>query len=1236
MVRHWKKLIAWSVGAVALFAALGFLAVPPLARSQLEKLLAEQLQRPVRVERVEFNPFTLKAAIEGVSVGGRAPADPPLAALRRIDADLAWRSVIERAPIVQRLTVSGPQLRLAREAEGRYDVDDLIEKWSADPAEPPDPQAPPPRFAIANIVIEDGRFDFEDKVLPRTHEVTGLALQIPFISSLKVHQEIDVEPKLVATINGAALDLTGRSRPFSATHESALDLAIAPIDLAQYVGYLPAGLPVRPVAGVLSGELTVKFAQPEADGPVVAVTGALGLAGLRVQDPAGVPLLSVESLKAQGLKLEPLASAYAIERLSVDGAAASVHRRRGEARFVERVLAAVEKRAAAAKEDSATPGGALRWSLGEFSLSAGTVDLLDERFEPRPLAVKLLGVSARVSGLGSDPSSSVPYTLAFTLESGEKVETEGSMTLEPLLVEGKVAASAVSLKNWWWLAEPQLQANLLDGRLSAQTGYRFAVNGADADLTLGGLAAQLESLKLAQRWDRREFLRIDSLKLADASVDVGARRVEIGSVEGNAGRLALSRDRKGVMNLQRLLGLADGAQPRKAVATPAPASQEPGWTVGLGKLSIQRWNASLTDALAGRDGDLQLSQLSLSAQGFDTARKDRGKVSLKTRVGKVGALAVSGDLGLSPLGGRLRIDADRVGVLPAQPWFTEFINAVVSSGALSAKGNLGFDVPARGPVRASWRGDVTVSDFAAVTKEANEDLLRWKSLRAGSVDFVLEPLKVDVGELALTGFYSRVVLSSEGRLNLQDVLVSSAEEAEVEAQAAREAREKAAPARGAAAQTGSGVAQSWDGSVQAWDGPAQAGGGGAKAAPAAGPPRAPSAPLPVRLGKITLEDGSVYFTDNFIRPNYSASLTELAGSVSTITPDTAGDVQLRGKVEKTGSLEIVGSLNPLAPTLFLDLKAIARDIDLPPTMPYSVKYLGYGIEKGKLSATVHYKLEDRRLQAENNVVLDQLTFGDKVDSPTATKLPVLFAVALLKDRNGVIDVDMPVRGSLDDPEFSIGGLVVRMIFNLIGKVITAPFSMLAKLGGGSADLSQIAFAPGSARLDPGTVERLQTLAKALGDRPALRVDLAGRADPQGDREALMGQALQRLVKAEKAREIVRGGDPAPSLDEIQLSAEEYPRYLKQAYRRGDFEKPRNAIGLVRDQPVDEMERRLLEHVRLDEGALRALADQRAQAARAWLVANGVGADRLFVVAPRLDRKGLDDKASATAVDLSLK
>ncbi len=338
----------------------------------------------------------------------------------------------------------------------------------------------------------------------------------------------------------------------------------------------------------------------------------------------------------------------------------------------------------------------------------------------------------------------------------------------------------------------------------------------------------------------------------------------------------------------------------------------------------------------------------------------------------------------------------------------------------------------------------------------------------------------------------------------------------------------------------------------------------------------------------------------------------------------------------SGSLEIVGSVNPLAPSLFLDLKANARDIELPPTSPYTLKYLGHGIERGKLSAQLAYRLEDRRLEAQNKVVLDQLTFGERVDSPTATNLPVLFAVALLKDRNGVIDIDMPVGGSLDDPQFSIGGLVLRMIFNLITKVVTAPFSVLAGLGGGGGDASQVAFPAGSAVLAPEAVERLKKLAGALADRPALRLDLAGRADPQTDEPALLRQALERRVKAEKQRALSRSGDDALALDQITLTPEEYPRLLKAAYRRAPFDKPRNAIGLVKDVPVEEMEQRLLEHLSLEQDALRTLADQRAQAVRDWLRANGVAAERLFVVAPKLDREGLGDKDSATGVDLSLK
>ena len=254
-------------------------------------------------------------------------------------------------------------------------------------------------------------------------------------------------------------------------------------------------------------------------------------------------------------------------------------------------------------------------------------------------------------------------------------------------------------------------------------------------------------------------------------------------------------------------------------------------------------------------------------------------------------------------------------------------------------------------------------------------------------------------------------------------------------------------------------------------------------------------PANIAVGKIALQGGNINFSDFFVRPNYSANLTGVGGTVSAITPETPGEIELRGKVDDIAPLEITGKINPLARDLFLDIKAAATDIELPPLSPYSMKYAGYGIERGKLSVKVKYLVENRKLTAENNVYLDQLTFGEKVDSPTATKLPVLLAVALLKDRNGVIDVNLPVGGSLDDPQFSVGAIIVQVIVNLITKAVTAPFALLGAAFGGGEELAYLEFDPGSAKLDAADETKLKSIAKALTERPGLKLDVAGRVDP---------------------------------------------------------------------------------------------------------------------------------------------
>jgi hypothetical protein len=394
--------------------------------------------------------------------------------------------------------------------------------------------------------------------------------------------------------------------------------------------------------------------------------------------------------------------------------------------------------------------------------------------------------------------------------------------------------------------------------------------------------------------------------------------------------------------------------------------------------------------------------------------------------------------------------------------------------------------------------------------------------------------------------------------------------------------------------------------------------------------------LPISIGRIELARGNVSFSDMYVKPNYSANLTDVAGTVTTMSAEQAGNVSITARVDHSAPVEVQGNLHPFAKELTLDLAAKARDIDLPPLTPYSTKYAGYGIEKGQLTFDVRYRIENRRLSAENRLVLDQLTFGARVESPTATKLPILLAVALLKDSRGVIDIRLPISGSLDDPKFSLGGIIVQVIVNLIVKAATAPFALLSAVFGGGEELSTLDFAPGSAVPGPDAQKRIDTLGKALADRPALKLNIAGRADPAADREALQHAAVDTAMRREKMKTLVDDGTAPASVDLVTIGADERTRWLTAAYRAAPIpDRPRNLLRMLKDLPPAEMEAMLLAHAKVDDEALRALANARALAVKDALVAKGIADDRLFLIAPRL---GGDAGAAGppTRVDLALR
>ncbi|EER57853.1 protein of unknown function DUF748, partial [Acidovorax delafieldii 2AN] len=597
---------------------------------------------------------------------------------------------------------------------------------------------------------------------------------------------------------------------------------------------------------------------------------------------------------------------------------------------------------------------------------------------------------------------------------------------------------------------------------------------------------------------------------------------------------------------------------------------------------------------------LNLSSLNLQARNLalDGSKPEMLHVSARVAAGRgdAGKIDYQGTLALQPLALQGRLEASRLPVHALDGYLADRLAIELLHADVGFRGQVAFAQVARGTT-LRLTGDAAIDELRAnstaaatpkTAEQVGEELLAWKSLGLRGLAVSLAPdtpPRVEVKETSLADFYARVTINENGRLNLSDIAKSPAQVSNPPA-----APVPASPAPSA---------------------PVDATASASTTLPT--PPPDPLAPV-VQFGPVSLVNGKVLFSDFFIQPNYSADLTELTGKLGAFATQPPGtepvlaDLELRGRAEGSASLEITGKLNPLARPLALDIQGKVRDLELPPLTPYSVKYAGHGIERGKLSMDVSYKvLPNGQLTASNKLVLNQLTFGEPVEG-APNSLPVKLAVALLADSHGVIDLDLPISGSLNDPQFRIGPVIFKIIVNLIGKAITAPFSLLARAFGGGDELSSVAFAPGSATLTPEARQSLDKVAKALTERPALKLTVTGTASLAREREALQRERLQELVRAEKRR--------AAPTDTTPVQAAEYPALLKAVYRRADMPKPRNLVGMAKDLPVPEMEALLLAHLpAATEDLATELATHRGQAVKAYLAEQNLPEERLFLAAP---------------------
>ncbi|WP_028995503.1 DUF748 domain-containing protein [Azonexus hydrophilus] len=670
--------------------------------------------------------------------------------------------------------------------------------------------------------------------------------------------------------------------------------------------------------------------------------------------------------------------------------------------------------------------------------------------------------------------------------------------------------------------------------------------------------ASVEVIEAAAQVDFGEQLQLPSLAVKALRVDLAGQRIEIGEVSNAGTRIVLRRNADGEIEWltpPRLKAAAGSAQ--------KPASAP--WLARVATLAVDDLGLRFEDRSVQPVAVQQIDGLSLSGEGLGNLANEKGRLSLQATVNKQGKLAVDGDLQAEPFASNLKIDGQAIPLASLQGYSGQFLNVLLQRGQFSAKGDASLRQE-KGRLLAGYKGSATLGNLLLVDPENKADFLKWKSLHLGGIDFRLDPMRIDIREIALSDFYSRLILNEAGRLNLAGIV-----------------RQPAAPAAEAETTT---------------------------VAPTE------KAPLPLSIARVTLNNGMVNFSDRFVRPNYTVDIGKLGGRVTGLSSvdGTLAELELRGSYGRAAPVLISARLNPLAAKSFLDLKAEVKDVDLTGFSPYSGKYAGYLIDKGKLSLNLAYKLENQQLTATNGLFLDQLTLGERVDSPDATSLPVNLAIALLRNNRGEIDINLPISGSLDDPQFSLGGVIVKVIVNLFVKAVTSPFALLGSMFGDGEELSTLAFAPGQTQIDAAAGKKLEALARALNERSALKLDITGHADPETDREGLKRFAIEQAMQREKLADLRKQGK---DVETTSIEPAEYPAYLARVYKAAKFPKPRNFIGLQKDLPVEEMEKLLLTHLPASDDDLRQLARVRAEQVQAWLLEQGkVAPEQLFLVPPK--------------------
>lgn len=891
----------------------------------------------------------------------------------------------------------------------------------------------------------------------------------------------------------------------------------------------------------------------------------------------------------------------------------------------------------------------LRLYIGRLAVTDGSADFEDHT-RPTPFAAQLTPIAFELRDFSTLAGTGNAYHLDAASPEGAHWMWTGTLELTPLSSRGAFEVNEVQAHTLWTYLRDSVPFEIISGVIALKGTYALTTDGGPLALKVDVRNTTMTRFGLRPKGAAPNDIDVAKLEVDGTHVDLVHHKVDIDKVTLSGGDLKVWLDERGHLNLLDLAaapGAAETAPPASMAAAASPEARPDALTGAVPPAVTPRARTS-----GGDSSPWTLEAPDIALEGFRIAAEDRGvKPTFASVIAPLDihvagfstalntALDVTADATLNggdihatakvtPSTGDLtaHVEANSVGLAALQPYLNAYTSMTLLKGALSAR----LDLTHRADGFIGVKGDTQVSGLKTIDVVQKRDFVSWKDLKVTGINYQSAPRALRIGEITAIEPYARLIIFPDRVMNITDVLTP----------AGTVPKHEAPPPPGKAA-VAPVVAKGPPPPREKKDRTK------APRSPSATAPAKPPTPFPMAIRAIRLVNADLDYTDLWIKPSFTVGIKPLNGTITGLSSDprSRAKIRLDGEVDRYSPAHILGEANLLSADLYTNITMSFKNIDLTIANPYSGHFMGYKIDKGKLSVDVTYLIEARKLDAKQHVVVEQLELGDKVDSPDAMHLPIKLAVSLLKDKDGVIDLDLPMTGSLDDPRFRIGPVIWKVFVNLIVKAVTAPFALLGHLFGGGEHMNIVEFPAGSSELDKPSREQLAAIAKALKERPNLKLDVPIVYSATLDRPRLASARLQEELAARVGGTRQGKKHPETATQEALADPARHFRLLVEQYKESlgrDSALPESATAVLAakrretpayDPAIADLNTALINRIEVPAADLEALGKDRAKAIQDALLFDGqIDPGRVFIVvgAPR------SDSGEKVKVELALK